>query len=122
MRRLLVVIVAGATILVFGITQAVHVWALRSYRDVSPICRVQTALPEVAMSFDDGPDQELAATQSTATFFVTGEHAAALPGLVDAIIASGNELGDHTWSHPDLTSLDEAEAFERCTAGWRTKR
>jgi peptidoglycan/xylan/chitin deacetylase (PgdA/CDA1 family) len=117
-RRFLVVIVA-TTALVFGIAQAVHVWGLRSYHGVSPICRVQTALPEVAMSFDDGPDEdytplvlmELTATQSTATFFVTGEHAASLPGLVDAIIASGNELGNHTWSHPDLTSLDEAEAF-----------
>jgi peptidoglycan/xylan/chitin deacetylase (PgdA/CDA1 family) len=118
-RRFLIVIVAVAAVLVFGITEAVHVWALRSYRGVSPICRVQTALPEVAMSFDDGPDEdytplvlrELTATHSTATFFVTGEHASSLPGLVDAIIASGNELGDHTWSHPDLTSLDEAEAF-----------
>ena len=31
-----------------------------------------------------------------------------IPGLVRAIAAGGNEIGDHTQTHPDLDQLDPA--------------
>ena len=60
----------------------------------------------VALTFDDGPGaatpQVLDVLQRAgvhATFFVVGQHAAADPAMLRRIIAGGNALGDHTWSH-----------------------
>jgi len=50
----------------------------------------------------------LAAKGAPATFFVVGEHAAQFPSLVQQEHADGHGIGDHTWSHPDLTTLPPA--------------
>jgi len=65
-----------------------------------------------ALSFDDGPDplytpgvlEILKRYQIKATFFVVGESVEAQPGLVKKEIEEGHELGNHTYSHPDLRS------------------
>lgn len=65
----------------------------------------------VAFTFDDGPDPEwtpqildiLKSEGVKATFFVTGDHASANPDLVRRIIEEGHEIGNHTFSHLDLT-------------------
>lgn len=68
----------------------------------------------VALTFDDGPHPEttpalLAALGDVkATFFLWGEHAAAHPALVREIAAAGHVLGNHTWTHPRLTTLAAA--------------
>ncbi len=68
----------------------------------------------VALTFDDGPYPSttpalLAALGGArATFFLWGEHAAAHPDLVRAIAAAGHAIGNHTWTHPRLTTLDAA--------------
>ncbi|WP_206786182.1 polysaccharide deacetylase family protein [Amycolatopsis sp. MtRt-6] len=65
----------------------------------------------VALTFDDGPYPETtpalpAALGGTrATFFLWGEHAEAHPDLVRAIAAAGHAIGNHTWTHPRLTTL-----------------
>ncbi len=83
---------------------------------------VLTALPgpghSIALTVDDGADAEVVAayiqfakdTGARFTFFVTGKftawtkHAAALRPLVE----SGQiQLGNHTWTHSDLTSLSD---------------
>jgi cellulose synthase/poly-beta-1,6-N-acetylglucosamine synthase-like glycosyltransferase/peptidoglycan/xylan/chitin deacetylase (PgdA/CDA1 family) len=64
----------------------------------------------LALTFDDGPDPEwtprildvLSRHGVHATFFVTGAHAAGHPGLVEDILAGGNEIGHHTATHVDL--------------------
>jgi peptidoglycan/xylan/chitin deacetylase (PgdA/CDA1 family) len=110
-----------ATILVAASVEAIHAWDLRAYRGVGPVCRIETSRRVVALSFDDGPDpaytpevlQLLLAQHAHATFFVTGEHATDFPQLVAHIVASGNELGNHTWSHPRLTSLSDDQAISQ---------
>ncbi|NBH10843.1 polysaccharide deacetylase family protein [Amycolatopsis sp. SID8362] len=68
----------------------------------------------VALTFDDGPYPStthalLAALgEVRATFFLWGEHAEAHPDLVRAIAGAGHVLGNHTWTHPRLTTLDPA--------------
>ncbi|MFB7667387.1 bifunctional polysaccharide deacetylase/glycosyltransferase family 2 protein [Kitasatospora sp. NPDC056138] len=64
----------------------------------------------VVLSFDDGPDPVwtpkildlLAAHHIHATFFVTGSMTAHNPDLIRKIVAGGNEIGVHTFTHPDL--------------------
>jgi len=64
----------------------------------------------VALTFDDGPDAEwtpqildiLKAKHVVATFFVIGANAQANPDLIQRIVAEGHELGNHTYTHPNL--------------------
>ena len=65
---------------------------------------------KIALTFDDGPDPEwtpqildiLKAKHVTATFFIIGENAQANPDLVRREIAEGHEVGNHTYTHPNL--------------------
>ncbi|WP_445191666.1 glycosyltransferase [Sphingomonas sp. Tas61C01] len=67
----------------------------------------------LALTFDDGPDgtwtprilAELKAAQVPGTFFVIGENALAHPRLLNEIIAGGNELGNHSYTHPNMARL-----------------
>jgi peptidoglycan/xylan/chitin deacetylase (PgdA/CDA1 family) len=84
---------------------------------VSPISashsHVHRAPLEIALTFDDGPGpvftpQVLSILQrykAHATFFCVGEWVHLYPGLVEQTFRAGNVIGDHTWSHPDLTKL-----------------
>ncbi|MEZ0064235.1 cellulose synthase/poly-beta-1,6-N-acetylglucosamine synthase-like glycosyltransferase/peptidoglycan/xylan/chitin deacetylase (PgdA/CDA1 family) [Streptacidiphilus sp. MAP12-20] len=64
----------------------------------------------IALTFDDGPDpkwtpQILAVLRKHnvhATFFVIGENVTANPDVTRQIVADGNELGVHTFTHPNL--------------------
>jgi peptidoglycan/xylan/chitin deacetylase (PgdA/CDA1 family) len=66
---------------------------------------------ELALTFDDGPNPAwtprlldlLAAAGARATFFMMGSRAAAEPELVRRVVAGGNLIGNHTWSHPNLS-------------------
>ena len=72
---------------------------------------------EIALSFDDGPDPNntpeildiLKRYDVKATFFVRGDQARAYPGLVRREHQEGHVVGNHSYSHPKLTSLSKAE-------------
>ncbi|MEY2399134.1 MAG: peptidoglycan-N-acetylglucosamine deacetylase [Actinomycetota bacterium] len=69
----------------------------------------------VALTFDDGPNETytpqvldiLAQYGVHATFFMVGSEVAALPALAHRVVDEGNAVGDHTWDHVDLTTLDD---------------
>lgn len=69
----------------------------------------------VILTFDDGPDAEytekildiLKREGVNATFFVVGLQAISHPRTVRRIVAEGNEIGNHTFTHPDLTKLPD---------------
>lgn len=68
--------------------------------------------PCLALTFDDGPSDltpqllaDLSAEDAAATFFVIGQYVANLPEIVQQTVAAGHEVGNHTWAHPDLTTL-----------------
>jgi peptidoglycan/xylan/chitin deacetylase (PgdA/CDA1 family) len=71
--------------------------------------------PYIAMTFDDGPSAEntprllemLKQRNIKATFFLIGQNAAANPDLVRRILADGNEIGNHSWTHPQLSKLSD---------------
>jgi len=69
------------------------------------------AIPKlVALTFDDGPDPNwtppildvLKREKVPATFFVIGENALANPLLLQRMVEEGHELGNHTYTHPNL--------------------
>lgn len=74
---------------------------------------VETPDPVVAFTFDDGPGPRwtpqvldtLAAAGVPATFFMVGRQLRKHAGLVRDRLA-GHEIGNHSWSHDDLATLD----------------
>lgn len=75
---------------------------------------VPTEQPLLALTFDDGPDplftprilDALASAGARATFFVMGTMLERHPELGRRIVDEGHEVGNHTWSHENLTFLD----------------
>jgi peptidoglycan/xylan/chitin deacetylase (PgdA/CDA1 family) len=74
----------------------------------------------VALTFDDGPgpytDKLLGILRDAgvhATFFLIGQSAEDHPDQVRAELAQGEEVGDHSWSHPQLTHLDDASVAQQ---------
>ena len=69
--------------------------------------------PYVAMTFDDGPHATLtpklldllALKKIKATFFVLGENVERHPEILKRAVAEGHEIGNHSWSHPNLAKL-----------------
>jgi peptidoglycan/xylan/chitin deacetylase (PgdA/CDA1 family) len=70
--------------------------------------RVETTEKVVALTFDDGPDEQwtpavldmLARNQVQATFFVMGSKVAQFPAITKMTWEAGHEVGNHSWSHP----------------------
>ncbi len=64
----------------------------------------------VALTFDDGPDptwtplilDTLQSRDATATFFIIGENAELHPELLRRMVREGHEIGNHTFTHPNL--------------------
>jgi peptidoglycan/xylan/chitin deacetylase (PgdA/CDA1 family) len=71
--------------------------------------------PYVAMTFDDGPSAEntprllemLKQRNIKATFFLIGQNVTSNPDLVRRILADGHEIGNHSWTHPQLSKLSD---------------
>ena len=76
---------------------------------------------DIALTFDDGPwdeppsidfVKELARLHVPATFFEIGRQIPSYDphGSVERLmLADGDMIGDHTWSHPDMVGLSAAE-------------
>ena len=64
----------------------------------------------VALTFDDGPDYKwtpqilsiLEQYHVPATFFIIGENGVANRGLLEREVADGDEIGNHTYTHPNM--------------------
>lgn len=69
----------------------------------------------IILTFDDGPDPRftpqildiLKHYNIKATFFIVGSQAAENPDLIQRIWEEGHELGNHTFTHPNLANVGE---------------
>jgi len=67
----------------------------------------------VALTFDDGPDpdwtprilDELKRENVPATFFVVGSYGQENPSLIKRIVDEGHDIGNHSFTHPNLGEI-----------------
>ena len=72
----------------------------------------------VSLTFDDGPDPTLTPKllkilkhyNVHATFFEVGSSVIRYPSVSRLVLKYGNQIGNHSWNHPDLTTLSTAKA------------
>lgn len=70
---------------------------------------------EVAITFDDGPDPAytskildiLKKENAHATFFLIGLQTQKFPGLARRIYDEGHAIGNHTFTHPDISDVSQ---------------
>jgi peptidoglycan/xylan/chitin deacetylase (PgdA/CDA1 family) len=70
------------------------------------------------LTFDDGPMypntervlEILADFEVPATFFVVGQNVNANPELAARVVQEGHAIGNHSYTHPDLTTLNQQAA------------
>jgi cellulose synthase/poly-beta-1,6-N-acetylglucosamine synthase-like glycosyltransferase/peptidoglycan/xylan/chitin deacetylase (PgdA/CDA1 family)/spore germination protein YaaH len=71
----------------------------------------------VTLTFDDGPDPTwtpkildvLKKYNIKASFFILGTQAEQYPGLVRRIVAEGHEIGNHSYTHPNLSETSPSQ-------------
>ena len=76
--------------------------------------------PSIAITFDDGPSSRytgrlldgLKERSVKASFFLIGENAEENPVLVERIYKEGHLIGNHTYSHVQMTHLSEEAAVK----------
>jgi peptidoglycan/xylan/chitin deacetylase (PgdA/CDA1 family) len=91
---------------------------LERWRRFPGLERLEGGAPELALTFDDGPDpdctpavlDQLDRAGTRATFFLVGEQVQAHPRLVEEIRARGHAVGVHGNRHVEQDELDDPEA------------
>jgi cellulose synthase/poly-beta-1,6-N-acetylglucosamine synthase-like glycosyltransferase/peptidoglycan/xylan/chitin deacetylase (PgdA/CDA1 family) len=74
---------------------------------------------EIALSFDDGPDPKwtpkvldvLKQRHATGTFMLIGAEAADNISVMERVVREGNEIGNHTWTHPDISEISSRQLY-----------
>ena len=72
---------------------------------------------QVALTFDDGPDPEwtpkildvLKKYHVVGTFFMIGEVAQDNVSVMDRVYREGHEIGNHTFTHPDISEISPGQ-------------
>ena len=91
-----------------------------SVAEVKVYRSVETEKKQIALTFDDGPHPRLtpkileilARYNVSATFFMVGQNILNYPEAARAVINAGHEVGNHTFTHPHIASLNEKAIFE----------
>ena len=117
---------AGAATLAMGVrpAEAIEDHALPTdlvRGEVATVTNIRTTTPVVAMTFDDGPHPSLTPKlldtlrkrRMRATFYLIGRSVVTWPDIVKRIAEEGHEIGNHTWSHPNMAGLGDAAMFEQ---------
>lgn len=79
--------------------------------------RGNPARKELYLTFDNGYENGytppildvLKAKRVPAAFFLTGHYVESQPDLVRRMVEEGHLIGNHSWSHPDMTQISDAE-------------
>ena len=82
---------------------------------------------QIALTIDDGPAEkysaemldELKSAGVKATFFLIGQNAERYPSLVRRMWREGHEIGNHTYTHPNIGAIPERRARAEINATQR---
>lgn len=93
-------------------------WYGKAFTGVAPGTR------QIALTYDDGPNdphtlrllEVLAKYNVHATFFLIGRYVQQRPEIAREILQSGHIIGNHTFTHPLLTFLSEAQIEQELSA------
>jgi len=134
MRRELAALNAAVSALTPAHVDTVHVRAEAPPESLPPVAAPATQVPlpqprprtvdfsrgalnsgRMALTFDGGSGDasaagildDLKAKKVRCTFFLTGRFIRKYPDLVRRMVDEGHEVGNHTWSHPHLTTYVE---------------
>ncbi len=86
-----------------------------SFPEPYRVARYGSSPDKVAITFDDGPDPEwtpkildvLKREQAPAAFFLIGIQADKFSDITDRIYREGHEIGNHTFTHPDISNISK---------------
>ncbi len=86
-----------------------------SFPEPYRVARYGSSPDKVAITFDDGPDPEwtpkildvLKREQAPAAFFLIGIQADKFGDITDRIYHEGHEIGNHTFTHPDISNISK---------------
>ncbi|MBS1704478.1 MAG: glycosyltransferase [Armatimonadetes bacterium] len=82
---------------------------------------------KIVLTFDDGPDPQytpkildiLREKHATGTFFCIGENVESNPSIVQDLATAGMEIGNHSYTHPNLGTVTPQRAALEITATTR---
>ncbi len=87
----------------------------KTYSWISPVdCRAERC---IALTFDDGPNplttpkvlSILEREHVKASFFIVGSRVKGNQAILRRMVIDGDEIGNHSWNHPDFTTLKPAQ-------------
>ena len=101
---------------VFELANAEGIYGIRSTGKTIVFSKIDPSKPMVALTFDDGPSvytkdilNQLEKYNAHATFFVVGNRVASYASTIERAQSLGCEIGNHSWSHPQLSAISVSE-------------
>ncbi|MBN9502804.1 MAG: hypothetical protein BGO01_12495 [Armatimonadetes bacterium 55-13] len=93
-------------------------WSYRKYAFPFVLQKSGYQPKRLVLTFDDGPDpeytpqilDELKRLGVPGTFFLIGQNAEEHPDIVERIYAEGHEIGNHSFTHPDIGAVGDRRA------------
>jgi peptidoglycan/xylan/chitin deacetylase (PgdA/CDA1 family) len=118
---------AGIAGVVDRVRRALHIWRASSQLSGQTFTGLARGARKLALTFDDGPNSpytlqllEILEKHSVrATFFLIGTHVVECPDMARSLVEAGHDVGNHTYSHPDLTALPQSQLEHELDAGTR---
>ena len=96
----------------FELAKAGGISGIRATGQKIVYSKIDPDKPMLALTFDDGPSgytedilDQLERYDARATFFVVGERVSDYASTIQRAHSLGCEIGNHSWSHPDLSSI-----------------
>lgn len=91
------------------------------YTHKKATCTVKVRSKMIALTFDDGPSRAttprlldgLKKNGAHCTFFMVGQNISGNEDIVKRMKNEGHELGNHTWSHDQLTTLSTSGIYSQ---------
>lgn len=113
-----VVVILVVVVVLFGVWASADVG---SNIYLKTICKASTDRRVVALTFDDGPDEQMTPKvldvlkrhNIKATFFLVGAKVESHPHIVRQMVEQGHIVANHTYSHSGLFPLSSARKVEQ---------